>query len=196
MREKRARKIANNETSGLEKGRWILGHLNLSETGQSHITAGCLRQCFQLCLSSLLFCDVITEMPFRLNFFFFFLMWGCGGGVGEIQQGKSKRKREKKSPSSLIAGLPAVWQSQWRHYRHLELSLELIAVNLFFLGKVTKAWAVTVTRMSSGLSSCSGKAHSTPAPLVFSIVQRVPKDGDKRQADLPPRQVIQQMEKN
>lgn len=37
MKEKRARKLVNNETSGLEKSRWILGHLNLPGTGQNHI---------------------------------------------------------------------------------------------------------------------------------------------------------------
>lgn len=176
-KEKRARKITNNETSVLEKGRWILGHHSLSETGQNHITAGCLRYCFQLPFCSLLFCSVIAEIQSQLVkaffFFSFFLLnkarqrWGEGGRRNKVGERKKKRMREKNKPSCLIAQLPAVWQSWWRQRYYLELSLELITVNLFSPSKVAKAWVVTVTRRSCGLSTCSGKACFIYTPLFF-----------------------------
>lgn len=110
MKEKRARKIGNNEISWLEKSRWILEQLNLSETGQDHITAGCFS--FRLCLSSLV-CDVITEMPFFsifsiffLIFIYFLLLFGDMVVLYEkYSRSKKKGKGKRRTPALWLQGV-------------------------------------------------------------------------------------------
>lgn len=67
------RKTANNDPSVLDKGRWVLGHLNLPETEQNHVPAGL----FEMLLSPLFLCTVILLCYYRdaaLVCFFCFLV--------------------------------------------------------------------------------------------------------------------------